>query len=255
MMECKKNQDQFSMYLENCLSEVETSEIEEHLKSCVNCQNALEETIQFSSILEASKEELPSNRLRENFEKMLAKEKQNQQVKVVPIKTNNNWKTHVRVAASIAIIVSAFLIGKYQSNISAVAITEHQENKNEVLGLLKNESASKRILAINNSKGYTKKDTKIIEALIDRLYFDENTNVRIVAAEVLSKFSSEEIVKAALIKALETEKKASVQIELIQILGRIQEKRALKPMQKLLNEKEIPNYVRQELQNNIPNLL
>ena len=57
------------------------------------------------------------------------------------------------------------------------------------------------------------------------------------------------------IESLETEKVASVQIELIQILAKIQEKRALEPMQKLLQKEETPNYVKQELAYNIPSLL
>ena len=121
--------------------------------------------------------------------------------------------------------------------------------------MLENQSASKRILAVSNSEKINQPDTKIIEALINRLYYDKNTNVRLAAAETLAKFSSQEMVKTALIKSLETEKVASVQIELIQILAKIQEKRALEPMRKLLQKEETPNYVKQELAYNIPSLL
>ena len=46
-----------------------------------------------------------------------------------------------------------------------------------------------------------------------------------------------------------------MQIELIQLLGNIQEKRALEPMRKLLEDQGTPNYVKQELQYNIASLL
>jgi len=79
--------------------------------------------------------------------------------------------------------------------------------------------------------------------------------VRLAAVEALSKFTSEEMVKTALIKSLETDKDPAIQIELIQILSKIQEKRALEPMKKLLENKDVPSYVKQELQSNLPNLL
>ena len=57
-----------------------------------------------------------------------------------------------------------------------------------------------------------------------------------------------------MIKSLETEKVPTMQIELIQILAKIQEKRALEPMKKLLNNEETPAYVKQELEYNIASL-
>ncbi|MGB0892253.1 MAG: HEAT repeat domain-containing protein, partial [Flavobacteriaceae bacterium] len=150
-----------------------------------------------------------------------------------------------------------FLLGRYQSNQQKITAAHQQkvQQENNVLAMLENQSASKRILAVSNSEKINQPDTKIIEALIQRLYYDKNTNVRLAAAETLAKFSSQEMVKTALIKSLETEKVASVQIELIQILAKIQEKRALEPMQKLLQKEETPNYVKQELAYNIPSLL
>ena len=120
---------------------------------------------------------------------------------------------------------------------------------------MEDSSASKRILAVSNTEEFTTKDTKIIEALINRLFFDKNTNVRLAAAEALSKFSSEIIVRDALIKSLETDKSTSIQIELITILSKIQEKRAIKPMRKMLENEETPQYVKQQLQANLSTLL
>ena len=67
-------------------------------------------------------------------------------------------------------------------------------------------------------------------------------------------FSEEEMVKKALIKALETDKDPAIQIELIQVLVKIQEKRALSPMKKLLKNEDVPEYVKKEIQFNIPSL-
>jgi len=254
-MKCTKIQNKFTEYLENSLSEVENSEVKEHLKSCKSCQKEIEEIKSFLSVLERQEMEIPSNKIRSNFEKMLAQEIEQNRPKTVQLQSKSDWKSYLRVAASVLLVVSAFLLGKYQPNTIQTLGNIQQENKKEVFALLENNSASKRILAINNAENFTKKDTKIIEAIIHKLLFDKNANVRLAAAETLSKFSSEIMVRDALIKSLETDKNTSVQIELIQILAKIQEKRAIKPMEKMLENEETPQYVKQQLQLNLPSLL
>ncbi|MFK8059023.1 MAG: zf-HC2 domain-containing protein [Polaribacter sp.] len=254
MIKCSEIQENFPEYLESSLSEVANSDIKKHLNTCNSCAKELEEMQSFLSILDTEETEIPSSNLRAGFEQMLAKEIKESQPKVIQLKPKSDWKSYLKVAASIVIVVSAFLFGKHQSNIIKIANIQ-EENKQEVLAMLENNSASKRILAVTNAEEYTKKDTKIIQALINRLFFDKNANVRSAAAETLAKFSSEEIVKDALIKSLETEKNATVQIELIQILAKIQEKRAIKPMEKILSNEETPEFVKQEVKINLPNLL
>ena len=251
MMKCKEIGEKLTEYLDNCLSEVENSEIEHHLKSCINCQQELVELKSFLSILENDKMEIPSNNLKVNFDKILAEEIAKKGPKVIPLKSKTDWKTFIKVAASILIVFSAFLLGKYQPE----KLSSKEKNTAEVLTLLENSSASKRILAVTNAEEFTNKDTKIIEALINRLFFDKNTNVRLAAAEALSKFSSETLVRDALIKSLETDNNTTVQIELIIILSKIQEKRAIKPMEKMLENEETPQYVKQQLQLNLSTLL
>ncbi|MEE9408144.1 MAG: hypothetical protein V3V28_08725 [Polaribacter sp.] len=252
-MKCSENN--LLAYLENSLSEVKNSEIKEHLNSCKDCTQELEEMNSFLSVLNTDEMETPSDNLRASFEKMLVQEIDKNQPKVVQLQSKQDWKTYLRVAASVLLVVSAFLLGKFQTNKTQTAENIEQESKQEVLALLVNSSASKRILAVTNAEKFTKKDTKIIDALINRLFFDKNANVRSAAAEALSKFSSELMVRDALIKSLETEKNASVQIELIQILAKIQEKRAIEPMQNILKKEETPEYVKQQVQLNLPSLL
>jgi HEAT repeat protein len=253
-MKCIEIQENLTEYLESSISENISSEVKSHLKSCDHCAKELEKLNTFLSLLNAEEIETPSKNLQANFDEMLAEEIKKNQPKIVQLEPKQNWKSYVRIAASIVIVVSAFLIGKQQSNNTKIANTE-KTNKEEVLALLENTSASKRILAVANAEAFTKKDTKIIDALINTLLFDKNANVRLSAAEALSKFSSEAMVRDALIKSLETDSNSSVQIELIQILTKIQEKRALEPMQKMLKNEETPLYVKQQLELNLPSLL
>ncbi|PWG06139.1 hypothetical protein DIS07_06830 [Polaribacter aquimarinus] len=254
MMKCNEIQENLSQFIEDDLSEVVNSDVKKHLSTCNACQKEFEEIISFLSAFDTKEMEIPSSNLKASFEEMLAQEIENSKPKVVQLQPKQDWKSFLKIAASIAIVISAFLFGKHQSDITKIANIK-EENKQEVLAMLENNSASKRILAVTNAEEFTQEDTKIIEALINRLFFDKNTNVRLAAAEVLSKFSSREMVREALIKSLATEKNSSVQIELIHILAKIQEKRAIKPMEKMLSNEETPEFVKQEIQINLPTLL
>ena len=254
MMKCNEIQENLSQFIEGGLSEVANSEVKKHLSTCNVCQKEFEEMTSFLSVLDTTEMEIPSSNLKASFEEMLAQEIEKSKPKVVQLQPKQDWKSFLKIAASIAIVISAFLFGKHQSDITKIANIK-EENKKEVLAMLENNSASKRILAVTNAEEFTKDNTKIIEALINRLFFDKNANVRLAAAETLTKFSSKEIVRDALLKALVTEKNSSVQIELIYILGKIQEKRAIKPMEKMLTNEETPEFVKQEIQINLSNLL
>jgi len=257
-MKCSTIATKIIDFIDQNLSEKESIAFEKHIASCNSCQKEVAETKQFLKVLDEEKMENPSDTLRLNFEKMLAEEKENLQPKVIQIQPkNNDWKSYLRVAASILLVVSAFFVGKYQANSKPISAKKQEktEAKENVLALLENTSASTRIAAVNQSENFATTDTKIIQALINRLFFDKNTNVRSAAAEALSKFTSEEMVKIALIKSLETEEDSSIQIELIRILTEIQEKRAVKPMQELLKNEETPQYVKLQVAQNLPNLL
>lgn len=251
MMKQNDITNKLSLYIEDSLSVEDKIEIESLLKNSPALRNELAEMKSFLLVLDNEKMETPSANLKLNFDKMLTQEIENNQHKVIQLQPKTDWKTYIRVAASIVIVFSAFLLGKYQSNTQST----NEKHTAQVLALLEDNSASKRILAVNNAEEFTSKDTKIIEALINRLFFDKNTNVRLAAAEALSKFSSEAIVRDALIKSLESDKNTSVQIEVIGILSKIQEKRAIKPMEKMLENEETPQYVKQQIKLNLSNLL
>lgn len=257
MKNCNNIQDKFIDYIEKTLPNTTVEQVENHLKNCENCTQELSKMQQLLNVISLDVEELPSKKVRLNFDKILSEEKEKltSEVKIIPLKPKHDWKHYLRIVASIAVVLSAFLIGKYQSNVTTQTAHHPTKKEQKVLAMLHNDSASKRIQATDLSEEIIQPDNKIIEALISRLFNDENTNVRLSSAEALAKFSSSEMVRNALIKALETDTEPTVQIELIQILTKIQEKRALEPMQKLLKKEKTPPFLKQELKHNIASLL
>ncbi len=251
-MECTEIKELLMPYAMQELSDAENEQIRLHIDSCDGCKQELEEIKSFLSVINTVEEESPSDDLKANFENMLAEEIKNLETPVVELHPKNDWKSFLRIAASIAIVCGAFFLGK-MSNYSENTSNNNQQQ--EVLALLENQSASKRILAISKTTTAATDDFRIIDALINKMFIDKNSNVRLAAVEALVRFSTIEKVRDSFIKALETEQEPSVQIELIQILADIQEKRALVPMKKLLENEETPNYVKQELAYSIPNLI
>jgi len=252
-MECEKIQGKLVDYIENALSEVEATEMKIHINSCKNCENALQELQKLLKVIPVNTMEQPSQNLRMNFERMLAEEKQLQETKIVQLKPKTNWKSYLQIAASIALIVSAFFLGKTQQSqqfdekIAELKNETLASKQNTILALMDNQSASKRIQGVQYVEEYSNLDPEISEALVRRMLHDENTNVRLTAVNALQGFIASETVKDGFIKALETEKDPAIQISIIQSLVKIQEKKALKPMQELLEQEETQPFVKDEI--------
>ncbi|WP_299838320.1 HEAT repeat domain-containing protein [uncultured Tenacibaculum sp.] len=251
-MKCKEIQDKLMAYVMHEVSDTERNLIEEHIESCDACQLELKNTQLLIEALGEVKEEQPGITIKHRFETALQEEIKLEKSKVVRLETKQEWKSYLRVAASVVILISGYFLGKMSNNEPEINSNKEQQ---ALFVLLENQSASKRILAISKTTTYSVDDTRIIDALINKMFVDKNINVRLAAVEALTKFSSLEKVRNALLKALETDTEPSVQIELIQVLAEIQEKRALIPMKKLLDHEETPDYVKQELAYNMPTLI
>lgn len=250
-MNCKETQGLLVAYQMQEITNETKKEIENHIESCKVCEQEFKKTRSFLNVLDSLEEEIPNSRLKNNFENLLQQEIKKEATKVISLhQKNNNSKVYLRIVASIALLIGAFFLGKNSNNNQ---INTNNQQK-EFLALLQDQSASKRIMAVSKLKKSSIENKSIIQALINKLFIEENINVRMAACEALLKFSSLEEVKNAFIKALQSEKEPAIQIELIQILVKIQEKRALNPMKKMLKNENTPNYVKQELTYSIASL-
>ncbi len=260
-MECEKIQNRIVDYIENTMSKKERMEMKTHVETCNSCQGEMQQMQEFLSQVANEDLEKPSENLRLNFEKMLAEEKLLQQSKVVKLNPKGNWKMFLQIAATVVLVLSSFFIGRYQNSERhdakvAKLETESLMNKqNTILALMNNQSASKRIQGVEYLEEFTNLDPEIIEAIVKRMLNDENTNVRLTAVNALQGFISSEKVKDGFIKALDTEKDPAIQIALIQSLAKIQAKKALKPMQQLLEQEETQPFVKKEIKIALSNII
>ncbi len=263
-MSCKKTQELIIDYLDGNLDQKEQQIVSAHLTTCISCQKSLQELQLIFDGIDQDPEELPDASMKVNFEEMLQKEKETlSDSKIVSLQKNtkNSWRTILQIAATIALILSAYYLGKQQNNQSisqeiAVLEKEKVQLKQEVtISLIENKSASKRLQAVNYAEEFEKPGNEILKALINKMFYDDQINVRLAAAEALTKFSDLEMVRKALVHALEIEQDPGMQIELIQILVSIEEKRAVPSMEKLLQNEETPNYVKDQVTIGLPSLI
>ena len=115
-----------------------------------------------------------------------------------------------------------------------------------ILSMLKRESASERIQAVNYSYDLQKPDDEVLKAIIYTLDYDRNINVRIAAADAIGRFGYDENVRNALVKSLLKQQEPTLQISIIELLTKLNERRALPAFRLLVEDEGISEFVRQK---------
>ena len=115
-----------------------------------------------------------------------------------------------------------------------------------ILSMLKRESASERIQAVNYSYDLQKPDDEVLKALIYTLDYDQNINVRIAAADAIGRFGYDDNVRNALVKSLLKQQEPTLQISIIELLTKLNERRALPAFRLLVEDEGVSAFVRQK---------
>lgn len=124
---------------------------------------------------------------------------------------------------------------------------EIQETKDLlILSMLKKESPSERIQAVNYSYDLQQPDEQVLKALIYTLDYDRNVNVRIAAADAIGRFGNNPNVRDALVKSLLKQQEPTLQISIIDILTKFNERRALPALRLLAEDGGTSDFVRQK---------
>ena len=156
------------------------------------------------------------------------------------------------IAASVALVligglVGMFLIKSGQDEQISLLKKELDATRTMIINSLQNQSSpSRRISGINASFELRQADDEIISVLIYTMNNDSNINVRLAAIEALYRFSSEEQIRNAFVNTLATQKEPVIQLTLINMLVKLREDRAIQPMQKLIEDKETLESVKDE---------
>jgi len=255
-MDCNIVSNYIVDYIDDKLDENTHQEIEKHIKECSACEIEYAQTKEVFLSIENIPLKQPAPQLKASFEEILSKEKAALGVEKQSTKTFNltNYKALWQVAAAVLLLVSGYLAGYNSNNDSSsnkqVAIMKNDiaEMKQQMraINLLKDESASQRIKAVNYTKEIQKPSSKTITALINTLETDQNSNVRLAAVYSLSRFKTNKLVKEAFINTLNKQEDPMIQIVIINLLVEMEEVKAVDEMKKLLNNKDLHEEVKSQ---------
>ncbi len=124
-----------------------------------------------------------------------------------------------------------------------------------VLTLLDQPSANKRLQAVNEVSKLSSVTKTITNALFSTLNSDSNVNVRLSAIEALSNYTNLPEVREGLIASIIYQKSPMVQIALADLMVKLQEKKAVKSFNKLINEKDVNESAKQIMQESIQQII
>jgi hypothetical protein len=264
-MKCEEVETKMIDYLDRNLEENVRQEIEKHLETCERCIDEFKDFQQVLNLI--SKEEMvkPDDSLRINFYHMLHSEiRKNEESKTGFYRNPlTPWYSisRYRAAAAIALLICGTFIGMIGHNVvnNKYASNELKQLHNEVSDLkksamftmLKGESSSDRIQAVNYAGDLDKTDENVIEVLIKTLNNDKNVNVRMAAAYALSRFADQRFVSDSLVKSLSLQSDPILQVTLINILAERKEKSALRTIQEIIANKSTLKEVRTVAENSL----
>ena len=248
MENCKKIELLLIDFVDKTLNPEETLFVKTHLESCKSCSEEVDRLVILFEEMNKIPKEIPDQLLRQNFETMLKNEKQ----KVVSaglamakpeLRIRWFYSTFGQIAAGFALLITGIVLGLLISS-NHPGLSQTEDLKKEITAMkdmliltkLDQPSASQRIMAANYLEEMTAPDKKILEALINTMNTDNNSNVRMAAVNALSKFKEQQLVKDALVETLSLQTDPIIQISLINILVEIQDKRAVDKMKELLEK-------------------
>lgn len=259
-MNCKNIQNLMIDFIEGNISEDLKVQIEEHLLTCKDCRTEHKQTHQLLDDLSLLEDEAPNSRLKDDFYIMLEEEKEllNQSVAEdnnTPVQHNTNWNFLKYAASAIILLGFGFMLGRniqiqtrQNSEIAALRTELYSMQQTASMASLTQPTASQRLKAINIINEQVKSNEKTINILINTLKNDNNTNVRMAAANALAKYSQNETIRDVFIEVLGKTEDPALQITLINLLTQMQETRAKKAFEKILNDKETIPVVKQQAQ-------
>jgi HEAT repeat protein len=123
-----------------------------------------------------------------------------------------------------------------------------------MLSLLENPSASERIKAVGYTEDISNVNQKVIDALLTTLNEDPNLNVRLVTLEALVKLAREPSVREGLVKSITLQDSPLLQSAIADVMVKLQEKRSVKSLEKLLNKKNLNGMVKVKIEQSIRKL-
>jgi hypothetical protein len=200
---------------------------------------------------------VPSTALDERFRSMLKQEAKGIQAP--------GWKKYFtwtdltpRLALAAVTLLAGLVIGyllrspaEKDEHIVQLGLEISQLKEMMMLSLLEKESATDRLKAVNLTQDMDQVSKKVTSALLQTLNSDENPNVRLAALDALRPYSKDSQIREALIRSIAQQKSPLVQLALAELMVQLQEKGAIRELNKILKDSETPADIKKKIQESI----
>jgi hypothetical protein len=272
-MECKDCRQQFASLLTGDVNQSQRSLIESHLASCPGCKAEFDAAEKVWDLMGEIRQSEPSEAMRINFDAMLKNYKESL------ISTRNpfdEWMARIReywfmqakpgLAFSLLLVVLGLIGGyilhqpgqkvtSYNRQIDSLSSQVSELKQVMLLSLLQDPSASQRIRAVSYTDEITNVNNKVIDALFATLNEDPNVNVRLSTLEALVKLSGDPGVREGLVRSIDLQDSPIMQSAIADVMVKLQEKRSVTSLQKLLSKKGLNKMVKLNIEKSIQKLI
>ena len=260
-METKQIEELVAKYNEGLADPAEVKLIEQLIESGGIELTQLRELDLLSKEVLKMEAPSPSIRLDDQFYSLLTKEKK----KLVNGRLTfsmPDWNiVFPRLAFVSVVLIAGFAGGYYfnrpSQNQEVHVLTQQVSDLREmmVFSLLEKESATDRLKAVGLTSEMNQVSQKVTDALFKTMNQDDNTNVRLAALEALMPYAKQSSVRKELIKSIAIQDSPLVQVALAEFMVAIQEKKSVKELQKLLQNKNTPKEVVKKINESIKILI
>lgn len=124
-----------------------------------------------------------------------------------------------------------------------------------VLSLIENPSATERIRAVSLTNEIRNVDDQVIEALLSTLNHDPNDNVRLMTLEALTELADNPKVREGLVQSIVSQTSPIMQSAMADVMLKLQEKKSVKPLKKMLDRDDLNSTVKDKLEQTIQEIL
>jgi anti-sigma factor RsiW len=262
-MSCEKTREKFADFLAGEIEDESRALIQAHLSACPACREEMESLSTIWTKLGVLPKEQPGPALRQRFYEMLEAYKDGlDEARTGPglRRTISGWFERVmprqpvyQFALSLILLAAGLGAGYLLNGSRPAAKNEiaalHSEvtdmRRTVAISMLKQASPSERLMGVSWSSRLESPDEETLQALLEVLDHDPNVSVRLAAVDALYLFYDNPRVKAGLIESLAGQTSPLVQISLINLLVEIRERRAVKALEQLIQNKRLNPRVRE----------
>ena len=239
----KYTDEQILAWLDGDLDDELSAAIAAWVESSGEAQQRVAELQSLEQLFTDSLEYEPPAEMLYSFKEKIAEERERSANRI-------RW---FQAAAAVVLLIGGFGVGSLMPGNNSTS-TEIGDLKNEVqvlqqmvlLNTLRNHTASERLKVINTIEATkTPSDADLIGTLVHTMNNDESPNVRVAAVEALSMFISQAAVRAEMVHSLGEQDNPMVQITMINLLMKAEEKSAIAPIGKIAGNENAPPEVRQ----------